>query len=700
MEHQLSREVFGKEITLSTGKLAVLSAGAVKLQVGGTVILATADIDKKETELDYFPLGVEYIEKDYASGRISGSRFVKSEGFPADAAVIKARQIDHTIRSLFPKGFKRAVSVVITVLAYDEVNDPEFISVLGASAALSISGAPFFGPAASVVLGVNLGGDIVVNPTTDQHDELIAEYVFSGTSEKLLNIEGWSDELSEDKFNQMIDKALEVISELNALQTEFAKPIAKNMLPYSELPVDEALISNVKNAKYDAIKEALYQPEKTDRQPLIRAIKAELEKELVNAETGYSSMDIDKAVEYIARKILRDGVMSEDKRVSGRGLQEIRPMSAEVDVLPTVHGSALFTRGLTQSLSITALASTRFSQILDGMEGESTRSFMHQYNMPNFSTGEAGRYNYRPGRREVGHGMIGENGLRKIIASQEQFPYAIRVVSEIMSSNGSTSMAATCAASMSLMASGVPLKRPVGGIGVGLITEDDNEDNYKLLLDIEGIEDFYGDMDFKITGTSQGMTAVQYENKLRGVKPEVLKEAVMLSKEGRAQVLEVMSQAISESRSEVGATAPRIDKLKISPDTIGMVIGPGGKNIRSIIEKCENKVEIDIAEDGTVVFTSKDAAMLSQAKKMVQSVVMEPEIGEVYEGVVDKITDFGAFVDVSPSISGLLHKSEISDKDFVENVNDFLKEKQTVKVKLIKNNRGKMSFTMKGVSQD
>lgn len=695
MEYKLSKTVAGREITLSTGKIANLSAASVVLQMGGTIVLATADVDKRESELDYFPLGVEYIERMYASGAISGSRFLKTEGHPSAEAVVKARQVDHSIRSLFPKGFKRAVSVVITVLAYDGENDPESLAVLGASTALSMSGIPYFGPSASVVMGVSKGGELIVNPSPKQHEELLAEFVFSATPEKVLSIEGWADELTEAKMDELVDKAMEVTGELNAFQTEFADKVKKPMMAYSELPVDEALLAKVKELKYDDIKKALYQPEKSDRNAALNDIKVALETELAG-EDGPSGMDIHKSVEYIARKIMREGILKSDKRLSGRNLDEIRPLSAEVDFLPTVHGSAIFNRGLTQSLSIVTLASARMAQIKDDMEGESIKNFMHHYNMPGYTTGEAGRYNYRPGRREIGHGMIGENGLKKMIPSVEEFPYTIRVVSEIMTSNGSTSMAATCASSMALMAAGVPMKRAVGGIGVGLITEDDNEDNYKLLLDIEGIEDFYGDMDFKVTGTTEGITAIQYENKLRGVKPEIIKETIKLARTGRLQVLEVMSQAISESRAQLAPTAPGIAILQIKPDQIGELIGPGGKNIRGIVEELggEREIQIDINDDGRIVVTAKDRARLEKAEGIIKEFTAVPEVGKIYDGVIDKVMEYGAFVNVGPAITGLIHVSELAD-GFVKNPNDVVKSGDRVKVMLTKIENGRQSFSIK-----
>jgi polyribonucleotide nucleotidyltransferase len=690
------------EIILSTGKIATLAAGSVMLRKGGTVVLAAVTIGTEESEQDFFPLSVEYAEKMYASGSISGSRFLKREGFPSEDSIIRARQVDHSIRTLFPKGFKFPVTVIMTVLAHDGENDPEALTVLGASAALMISGAPFFGPASSVVAGVRHDGEIVLNPSIKDHEELMAEFVVSAADGKVLNIEGWSKEVSEEKMDEVLDKSLAHIALLNAAQVEFAKDIAKPTMAYSELPVSEELIKKVKESKGAELKAGLFVDEKSDRNALLAKVRADLKAEFAGQEDAPSDMDIYKAVDYIARKIMRTSIMEEGKRFSSRGLEEIRPLKAEVDVLPTVHGSALFSRGLTQALAIVTLGSTRVSQVLEDVEGERTKGFMHHYNMPGYTTGEANRYQFKPGRREIGHGAIGENALKNIIANQEEFPYTIRAVSEIMTSNGSTSMAATCASSMALMAAGVPMKGAVGGIGVGLITEDNNEDNYKLLLDIEGVEDFYGDMDFKVTGTTSGITAIQFETKLKGVKPEVLKKAFRLAKTGREQVIEVMNTAIATSRGEVAANAPRVEIIQINPMKIGELIGPGGKNIRSIIEEgntmADGQLEIDINDDGRVTITAVSKEQRDFAFSRIMATTEEPEIGRIYNGTIDKVMPYGAFVDMESGMSGLIHVSELAD-GFVKDPSQVVKEGQDVKVKLIKIENGKLSFSIKQAQQ-
>jgi len=704
MEHKKVLNVAGKEVEISTGKIAGMAHGSIMLKMGGTVLLAAVTVDNKDTDLDYFPLGVEYIEKMYASGSISGSRFRKREGLPSDEATIKAREVDHSIRSLFPKSFKKAVSVVLTVLAYDGENDPQALTVLGTSLALMQSGVPFAGPCASLIIGINKEEKFIVNPTPDQVEEFEAEFIVSAVDGKLLSLEGWGKEITEEKMGELLDLADKEIRNINSQQVEFIDAIEKsldiNPDDYPNQPVGSEVIEEVKSLKGDAIKEMMFAG-RDDRQAKLSEIKTQIVDEMPE-DQEISSSDIDSAVEYIARKFVREGILNEDKRVSGRKLDEIRELTAETDILPTVHGSALFSRGQTQSLSIVTLAPKSSQLMIDDMEGEDNKYFMHHYNFPPYSTGEAGRFRYHPGRREVGHGAIGENALMNMVPSVEDFPYTIRVVSEIMSSNGSTSMAATCASSMALMAAGVPLKEQVAGIGIGMVTEDDNEDNYKLLTDIEGLEDFYGDMDFKVCGTKNGITAIQYENKLQGVKFEVIKEAFGVAKNARAKVLEVMNKVITSPRAELAANAPVVETMKIEEDQIGELIGPGGKNIKELVEKSGefHKVEADISidDDGTVNITASNKDQLEHVKNAIINMFKKPEVGEVYDAVVDKVTNYGAFVDlVDANAGGLIHVSELSDK-FVKDAAEVVKPGEKFKVKVLKiDEKGRVNFTRKGV---
>lgn len=689
------------DVTLETGKLASLAAGSVMLTMGGTSLFVTATVDNVESEQDFFPLSVEYIERMYAGGLISTSKFLKREGSPNDNAVTKARQVDHSIRPLFPKGFRKPVLVAMTVMAYDGIHNPESLTVLGASIAVMMTGVPFAGPASSAVVAVKEDGSLEVNPALDHEEGLDGEFVISGVTGKVLNYEGWGVELTDEQMDEVLDAAMERIAILNKAQSEFLDGITKPTMEYSELPVKEDVLNYVLENMKDKIKDAiyLYDREENGRQNALAAINRQVAEALQTEGSEVSDFDIEMAVDYAGKKIMRAGVLEEDKRLSGRKMDEIRPLSAELDLLPTVHGSALFNRGLTQSLSIVTLASSKMNQVYEDMGGEHERSFMHHYNMPSFAAGEAKKFQYRPGRREIGHGVIGENALMNMLPSQEDFPYTIRVVSEIMTSNGSTSMAATCASSMALMAAGVPMKKQVAGIGVGLITDAENEDNYKLLLDIEGVEDFWGDMDFKVTGTDEGMTAIQFETKLKGVKPEIIKEAFRLSHKGRMQVLEVMNKVISEPRAEVAENAPRVEVVMIPVDSIGELIGPGGKNIKALVEAGEEmapgfKLDVDIEQDGRVTVFSANKAQRDFVVAQIKGASEEPEIGTIYDGVVDKIMPYGAFVDVNQNISGLVHISEMAE-GFVKDPSDVVKEGQRVKVKLIKVERGKLSFSMK-----
>lgn len=713
MEFSKTYKLGNTNIEISTGKLAKQAQGSVLLKMGGTAVLAAVTMEKKNADADFFPLSVEYIEKMYARGAISGSRFQKREGLPSEAAIIKARQVDHSIRSLFPKSFKRATSLVLTVMSYDQENDPEVLAVLGASLAMTLTGAPFMGPCSGAIACLTQEGTVALNPLVEVRETFRSEFLITGVDDRPLSIEGWAKELTDEEMDKVLDEAMELVKETNAAQNDFVAEYKKaggeiaviaTEEGFSDLPAPEELISKIKDTKYDAIKDSLFQPEKADRNVYIAKIKDELVAEHITPEGNITEMDISNSIEYIARRIIRDSIINEDKRRLGRSLTQIRPLSAEIDVLPTVHGSAIFNRGLTQSLSITTLGPIGNAQMLDAMEGESTKRFMHHYNMPPYASGEAGRFPYHPGRREVGHGAIGENALKNMLPSEEEFPYTIRVVSEIMSSNGSTSMAATCASSLSLMLAGVPLKKAVAGIGVGLITEDKNEDNYKLILDIEGIEDFYGDMDFKVTGTDAGITAIQYENKLRGVPVKVLKEAFRLANTGRQEVLAVMNAAIAQPRPSLPTNAPIVEKLTIDKERIGELIGPGGKNIKDLVAKAsalgKNPVDININDEGVVTISASNGEQLQFVKDTIASNFTEAEIGTEYEGKVDKVMPYGVFVDVSGSITGLLHVSEIWPERTNADLEKIFQEGQVVKVKVIGKDNGKTSFSMKGIEQE
>ncbi len=705
-EYKQIFKIAGKDVEISTGKLAPFAQGKVLVKMGGTALFATVSVDKKEAGLDYFPLSVEYLEKMYARGAVSGSRYKKREGLPSDEAVIKAREVDHSLRSLFPKSFKRGVSVLLTVMSYDGENDPQSLTVLGASLALMQAGLPFAGPCASVVVGVDKDQNLIINPSAEERGSYVGEFIVSGVDGKILSLEGWGQELSEEKMDEVLDKSMAEIININKQQNEFISKVGKSLdidaSLYPNIPAPQEVIDWVKAEKYDDIKDALFNS-KVERGEQLEIITKELSTKNSEKENPFESMDLNQAIDYVCRRILRDGILKEDKRVSGRKLEEIRSLSGEIDVLPTVHGSALFNRGQTQSLSIVTLAPKSSELLVDEMEGESSKTFMHHYNFPPYSTGEAGRYNFHPGRREIGHGMIGENALKNMIPSEADFPYTIRVVSEILGSNGSTSMAATCASSMALMAAGVPIKDQVAGIGVGLITEDDNEDKYKLILDIEGIEDFYGDMDFKVCGTKNGITAMQYENKLQGVKLDVLKKAFRVAKDGRMQVLQVMNSVIPEPKGSLPANAPIVETVSIREDQIGELIGPGGKNIKGLVEDSlqYGKTEADISIDdfGVVMISASNREQMDYLKSRINSMFKRAEVGDEFDGKVDKVAAFGMFVkDVNSNVSGLVHISEITNA-FISSIDNIFHDGDEVRVKVKGIEDGKISLTMKGIKQ-
>ncbi len=684
----------GEKLTFKLGGLAPRANSTVWAQLGETVVLAIVTMGKENTNLDYFPLAIEYIEKFYAGGRISGSKFQKRERWPSDDAVLKARQIDHSIRSLFPHGFKNEVSVTVTVLAYDGIHDPETLAVTSASLALMNSDVPFMGPASSVIVGVK-DGEFVLNPSNvTDIEEFDSEFIVSAREGKrILNIEGFGDEFPEDRMNELLDFSIAQMQVLLDVQNEIIKEIGKERPEFIDQKPNAEIISDIEKNYKEKLERALVQKE--NRDALMQEIKTEVvEKHL--EEEGWDEGSIGSALDYVAKKHVRSLILKEEKRVSGRTLNEIRPLHIEVGVLPRVHGSAIFQRGMTQCLSIVTLGSTRLVQQLESFEGEDAKRWMHHYNGPNYSLGLAGRFNYIPGRREVGHGNIGENALLKMIPPVDKFPYTLRVVSEILSQQGSSSMAATCGTTLALMDAGVAIKAPVGGVSVGLVTDED-EKNYKLIVDLEDVEDFYGDMDFKVTGTTKGITAIQLDNKLRGIPVEVLKNAFAKSKEARLEILEAMTKVIDKPRDHVSQYAPKVEVLKVKEEKIGELIGPGGKTIKGIIEKAGGDVEIDIQDDGTVTITSMDEDQRKLAKLMVEGIIEEPELGKVYKGVVASVKDYGAFVDVSGNISGLVHKSEMSN-EFVSDPGAIVKEGDEVNVKIIKLENGRISFSMKGLN--
>jgi polyribonucleotide nucleotidyltransferase len=674
-----------EDITVEMKHYAYKADMAITVQKGETVLLVTVTVGDDPIDANFVPLSIEFIEKYYAGGVISGSRFVKRETRPSDEATLVARQVDHSVRSLIPKSWRRSISLVMTVLSYDEENDPEELSVFGASTALMLSSVPFFGPAANVKLGITRDEEFIWDPSVIQEEEedLQLSFVHSVREDRILNIEGWADQTDEELVIKGMEEAVEKAQPLLKFQEELAEKYGNEKLEYAETAAPMEIIERVKKEYSDQVKEALLN--KDTRSEKMSEMKDELYDKLMEEadvdslsdeerENLPSKDDVDEALKYVARKIMRSMVLDNGERTSGRGLNEIRPLRSEVGVLPRVHGSSVFTRGMTQSLTILTLGSTRLAKTSETYAGEEIKTFMHHYTSPNYSFGDAGRFSYYPGRREIGHGHIGENGLKKVLPSEEEFPYTIRLSSEIMSSNGSTSMAATCASTLALLDGGVPIKAPVAGVALGLVTNDDDMSDYKLLVDMEDVEDFYGDMDFKVTGTKKGVTAIQLDNKLKGVPTDILAAAFKKSKEARAEILDHMEEAIAQP-NQLSQYAPKVETIKIDPEKISMLIGPGGKVIKGILAALEDKVEIDIQDDGQVHVMSVDAELQEKAKEMINMAIGNIEPGRVFEAEVDKIADYGIFVQINESLGGLVHVSELSD-DYMEA--DDISKKYTV----------------------
>ncbi len=670
-----------QKVKISTGKIARQAGGSVVVQCGGTVLLVTATRSKDVKEgQDFFPLTVDYIEKFYASGKFPGG-FIKRESKPSTEEVLISRLIDRPIRPLFPEGFLNSVHIVITVISYDEVNQPENLATIGVSTALGLSDIPFAGTVAGVTVGY-INGEYILNPTPEQLEESEIHLSVAGTKEAVTMVEAGAREVSEevmleaimfghDRIKEICTEQDKFLSQFEVVKYEFEKKeiepeIKKFIDGYSET-LEEAVMTPGKLEKYEAIDNLEIE--------LLEKYVAKLESEdkeiLENLEKTFKSY-----YRELEKKIVRDAILYKKYRADGRTTTEIRPIDVEIDTLPIPHGSALFTRGETQALVVTTLGSKADEQIVDGMEDESRKKFFLHYNFPPYSVGEAG-FMRAPGRRELGHGNLAERALKYVMPTQDEFPYTVRLVSEITESNGSSSQASICGGSLSLMAAGVPIKSTVAGIAMGLVKEGET---FTVLTDIQGLEDHLGDMDFKVAGTRKGITAIQMDIKIEGINREIMELALNQALEGRLFIIDKMEEVISEPRPEVAENAPKIEMLKIDPSKIAGLIGPGGKVIKAIIE--ETGVSIDIEDDGSVAIFGKDPEMMKKAIELVKKQTQSVVLNEIYEGKVTKITKFGAFVEVLPGKEGLLHISEISDKR-VGKVEDVLKEGQLVKVKVI-----------------
>ena len=690
-------ELAGRKLVIETGKMAELSNGSVVVRYGETVVMVNVTASKEPREgIDFFPLSVDYEEKLYAVGKIPGS-FQKREGKPADKAILTSRAIDRPLRPLFPKDFRNDVVVVATVLSVEQDNSPEVAAMIGASAALSISDIPFGGPTAAVNVGL-VNGKIVINPTEEQRKVSDLTLTVAGTEQKIAMIEAGANEVSNEVMLEAIKKGHEEIKKICKFIEKMKEEIGKPKFEYKSFAVDHDLYEYIAENFTEEMKEKVQEKDKETRDNNI----AELTEKISNAyaekygEEAFeeNKQQIGEAIYKLEKKCVRDMIFYEHKRVDGRKIDEIRPLSCEIDLLPRVHGSALFTRGQTQVLSVTTLGMISEEQTLDGLDNEETKRYMHQYNFPAYSVGEA-RPSRGPGRREIGHGALAEKALVPVLPSKEEFPYAIRVVSEVLSSNGSTSQASICGSTLSLMAAGVPIKRPVAGISTGLVTNPEDENDYVMLTDIQGLEDFFGDMDFKVGGTEKGITAIQVDIKIDGLTYDIIAEAFERTKIARQYILdEIMKPVISEPRKEISKYAPRIVSTQIKVEKIKDVIGPGGKVINKIIE--ETGVKIDIEEDGRVFIYSSDPEKAVYALDMIEDIVRDVEVGGIYYGQVTRIMPFGAFVDLGcGGKEGLLHISKISNER-IKNVEDVLHVGQKVTVKVIEiDDQDRINLTMK-----
>lgn len=676
---------------METGKLAGQANAAVIVRYGETVLLVTVCFSEKPREgVDFLPLTIDYEERLYAAGKIPGG-FIRREGRPSEDAILACRLADRPIRPLLPKDWRNDIQIMATVLSADQENEPDILAVIGASAALSMSEVPFDGPVGAVHVGY-INGELILNPTLAQLEDSQLDLVVASTRQKIIMLEAGAREVAEDIVLQAIKLGHEANQEIIRLQEQLQQACGKTKI---KLPVRETnpeVASAVSKIVAERLTPALAQPEKSQREKALSDLKRELVESL--AET-FSEGDILAAFEARVKAEIRASLLDKAKRLSGRGLTEVRPISCEVGLLPRTHGSGLFTRGETQVLTITTLGSTKKEQPLDGLGIEESKRFMHHYNFPPFSSGEV-RRSGSPSRRAIGHGALAERALLPVIPKDEDFPYTIRLVSEVMSSSGSTSMGSVCAGSLSLMDAGIPVKSAVSGVAMGLVTGEN--DNYAVLTDIEGLEDAYGDMDFKIAGTEDGITAVQMDTKLKGISLEIVEKTLTQGREGRLFILDRMQQTISSSRPEVSQYAPRMYKMMIDPAKIGSVIGTGGKTIRSIVS--ETKATVDISDDGTVVIGSPDMEATRKAIEIIEGLTKEVEVGTVYTGKVTRIFDFGAMVEILPGKEGLVHISELADHR-VGKVEDVVKVGDEVTVKVINiDNMGRANLSRRAVSEN
>lgn len=684
----------GRPLVVEIGQVAKQANGAAVIRYGESTVLSAAVMSKKMSTGDFFPLQVNYEEKMYAAGKFPGG-FNKREGRPTTDAILTARLIDRPIRPMFAEGFRNEVQVINTVLSYDEDSSAPMAAMFGSSLALSISDIPFNGPIAGVQVAY-IDGEFIINPSAEQKEASLLELTVAGTKEAINMVESGAKELSEDIMLEALLKGHEAVQELIAFQEEIVAAVGKEKAEVELLQVDPGLQAEIITAYNADLQKAVQVEEKKTREAATEAVKEEVtavyEERYADDENYETIMrDVAEILEQMEHAEVRRLITEDKIRPDGRRVDEIRPLDAEIDFLPKIHGSGLFTRGQTQALSVLTLAPMGETQIVDGLGAEYKKRFLHHYNFPQFSVGETGRYG-APGRREIGHGALGERALAQVLPSLEEFPYAIRLVAEVLESNGSSSQASICAGTLALMAGGVPIKAPVAGIAMGLISDGSN---YTILTDIQGLEDHFGDMDFKVAGTREGITALQMDIKIEGITPQILKEALAQAKKARFEILDLIEATIPAPRTHLAPTAPKIDTIKIDVDKIKVVIGKGGETIDKIIE--ETAVKIDIDDEGNVSIYSSDQAAIDRAKEIIAGLVREAKVGEVYHAKVVRIEKFGAFVNLFDKTDALVHISEIAWTR-TANVSDVLEVGDEVDVKVIKvDDKGRVDASMKAL---
>ncbi|MFP6600157.1 MAG: polyribonucleotide nucleotidyltransferase [Deltaproteobacteria bacterium] len=687
MSHKVELEVGGRTLSIETGKVAKQADGAVMVSYSDTMVLVTAVSARKPREgFDFFPLTIDYQEKTFAAGKIPGG-FFKREGRPGASEILTCRVIDRPLRPLFPKGYRNETQIIATVLSADNAGCPDVISLIGASAALSISDIPFAGPIGAVRVG-RINGEITINPPVDAMEDSDIDLLMAASRSAIVMVEGGADAVPEEEILEALKAGHQAILPILDAQEQLVGETGQTKRSFEVPEIDAALLSKVRELSEGGLREAYTETEKLPRYAKLDAFKAEFMAGLPE-DLAERSGEVGDALGKVKQEIVRGDIVDKGARLDGRGLTDVRQIDIETGLLPRTHGSALFTRGETQAIVVTTLGTSADEQRIDSLYGDKFKNFMLHYNFPPYSVGEA-KFLRSAGRREIGHGMLAERALSAVLPSKEEFPYTIRIVSEITESNGSSSMASVCGGALSLMDAGVPIKAPVAGVAMGLIRENDK---YVVLSDILGDEDHLGDMDFKVAGTAEGITAVQMDIKIDGIPDEVMRDALFQARDARLHILGEMGKALAEPRSEMSIHAPRIETIKIHPDKIRDIIGPGGKVIRGIVE--ETGCKIDVEDDGTVNVASADGEALAKALSIIEGITASPEVGRIYDGKVRKIMDFGAFVEILPGTDGLVHISQLADQR-VENVKDVVKEGERIPVKVLEVDRqGKIRLSLK-----